>query len=353
MWINGNAPEIRYTGRIDWNIPTEPVWVYPCTSAEFVFTGNMLRIHVENYREYCKNYLGCILDGAQSAYYMRDQGKTVIDIQVPENETGIHHVFFFKRQDGCHEVKILGFEIGDGEKLLPLPEDTKRRIEVYGDSVSAGEACELLEFAGKPDPEYDGESSNSWYSYAWMTARFLGAKIHDIAQGGISLLDEQGWFHRPHQTGMESVWDKVHYNQYLGKPTQWDFTKYRPQVVIVALGQNDSYPVDYMKQDPDCEQAANWKAHYLGFLKNLRSVYPDARIICCTTVLGHDPSWDDAIEEVVKAAEDEKIKHFLYSRNGCGTPGHPRIPEDYEMARELSEYIENDLKAFGDTGERL
>ena len=49
---------------------------------------------------------------------------------MPENESGVHHVLFFKRQDGCHELKILGFEIGDGERLIELPPVSERRIEV-------------------------------------------------------------------------------------------------------------------------------------------------------------------------------------------------------------------------------
>ena len=51
---------------------------------------------------------------------------------------------------------------------------------MYGDSVSAGEVSEAVEYTGKPDPEHNGQYSNSWYSYAWMTARRLDAEIHDI-----------------------------------------------------------------------------------------------------------------------------------------------------------------------------
>lgn len=34
------------------------------------------------------------------------------------------------------------------------------------------------------------------------------------------------------------------------------------------------------------------------------------------------------------------ITHYVYGRNGCGTPGHLRIQEACEMATELTEYIE-------------
>lgn len=47
----------------------------------------------------------------------------------------------------------------------------------------AGEVSEAVDYVEKEDPEHNGEYSNSWYSYSWMTARKLGAQIHDIAQG--------------------------------------------------------------------------------------------------------------------------------------------------------------------------
>ena len=41
-----------------------------------------------------------------------------------------------------------------------------------------------------------------------------------------------------------------------------------------------------------------------------------------------------------RGAEGEfHVKHFLYSRNGCGTDDHPRIPEDEQMAAELTAYL--------------
>ena len=47
------------------------------------------------------------------------------------------------------------------------------------------------------------------------------------------------------------------------------------------------------------------------------------------------------VEEVCRKIQDEKIRHFMFRRNGKGTPGHLRIPEAEEMAEELSAYIEN------------
>lgn len=50
---------------------------------------------------------------------------------------------------------------------------------------------------------------------------------------------------------METAWDKVHYNPQFGPATNWDFSLYRPQLVIVAIGQNGNHPEDYMKEEPN------------------------------------------------------------------------------------------------------
>ncbi len=207
--------------------------------------------------------------------------------------------------------------------------------------ASAGEAAEAVEYTGCEDPKHNGEYSNSWYSYAWMTARKLNAEIHDIAQGGIALMDGTGWFHAPDYIGMETAWDKIRYNPELGKTLDWDFGKYDPQLIIVAIGQNDSNPEDYMKEDFHGEKAVKWRRHYKGFLNQLRTIYPSAYIVCCTTLLRHDKAWDQAIGQAVEELQDERITQYLFGRNGDGTPGHLRIAEAEEMADELAAYIED------------
>ena len=344
MKIYPDCDKLQYTGRIDWTDPREPVFVFPCTSVKIRFTGKQLKMHVRNRKAYWENYLGCVIDGEQSAVRLPEDGEAVLELPVKaaeESEDSVHEALIFKRQDSCHELTVLGFELEDGAQILDPPERPARRIEVYGDSVSAGEVSEAVEYTGKTDPEHNGEYSNGWYSYAWITARKLNAEIHDIAQGGIALLDNTGWFHAPDYIGMESAWDKIHYNPDLGPSTEWNFDNYRPQVVIVAIGQNDSHPDDYMKEEYDGARGIRWRSGYRAFLEKLRGKYPDAHIICITTLLEHDPAWDRAIDQVCREMEDDKITHYMFRRNGKGTPGHLRIPEAEEMAVELSAYIES------------
>ena len=365
MTILADHKKLIYSGRIDWSNPLEPIFVFPCTFVKMKFTGNVLKVHVKNRNAYWNNYLGVLLDGEQSsvllpkdgealldipfsliplpeypAVLLPKDGEALMDIPVKGSEKTEHEVMIFKRQDSCHELTFLGFELGEGAEIMdsdPLPE---RRIEVYGDSVSAGEVSEAVDYTGKEDPEHNGEYSNSWYSYAWMTARRLNAQIHDIAQGGIALRDHTGWFYEPEAIGMETAWNKIHYNPLFGNATEWDFSKYTPQVVIVAIGQNDNHPDDYMKEDYNSERSKQWREHYKAFIEGLKKQYPEAKIVCCTTLLCHDESWDRSIGEVVKELDHPDITQCLFTRNGKGTPGHLRIPEAEEMSQELADYIE-------------
>lgn len=340
MIIEPKHEQLQYQGRIDFTNQKAPVWVFPCTSVRMRFTGSYVKVILENHRSCWDNYMGYILDGMQGKILLAESGKAAYGIE-SHMEDKEHELLLFKRMDSCHAVTFYGFEIEDGAQILPGEELPARKIEVYGDSVSAGEVSEAVEYVGKEDPEHNGEYSNSWYSYAWMTARRLNAQIHDIAQGGIALMDQTGWFHDPDYIGMETAWDKIHYHPDLAEPMDWDFSQYIPQVVVVAVGQNDSHPEDYMKEKSDGEKAERWRNHYKAFLRNLREKYPSAHIVCCTTLLVHDEAWDGAIGQAVGELGDERITQYLFKRNGKGTPGHLRIPEAEEMAEELAGYIES------------
>lgn len=339
MIVLPDYKNLQYSGRIDFDDAKAPVLVYACSSVKMVFTGKQLKVKLQNHRSCWQNEMGYWLDGVQGKFALSD-GDEIKTYVIAENlQEGKHEVLLFKRMDSCHTVTFFGFEVEDGAKLSMPQAKPDRRMEFFGDSVSCGEVSEALDFVGKADPEHNGEYSNSWYSYAWMTARKLNAEIHDTSQGGIALLDNTGWFAAPHYRGVESCYDKIEYNPGLGPVKQWDFSKYEPHVVVVAVGQNDSHPIDYMAEDYSGKEAVHWRTHYRKFIERLMELYPGAQIILTTTILMHDDGWDRAIDEVCREIGSKRVCHFLYKRNGCGTPGHIRIPEAEEMSGELTAFI--------------
>ncbi|MCD8075865.1 MAG: electron transporter RnfD [Lachnospiraceae bacterium] len=342
--------ELLYCGRIDDTNPHEPVFVQPGSFVRIAFSGSSsLRAVVVNHRRWNDSRVGVLVDQEQRSIGIEkdDEPVTLLLAENLDKETE-HIVTFFKRMDQCHEYRFLGFLLEDGAKvgrLRPLP---GKKIEFYGDSVTAGEVSEAVSFCGMPDPPSSGEYNNSYFSYAWATARRLHAQAHIVAHGGIAMMDGLGYMQLSDGStvGMESCYDKVYFYPEegalpSGRMERWNFARFTPQVVVAAVGQNDAYPFDFMKEEEHGEQAIAWRAHYKAWIESLRRIYPDAWIVLMTTILEHHPSWDRSIGRVCAELNDPKIVHFLFEENGRGTPGHIRVPEAMNMALELGGFIES------------
>lgn len=313
--------------------------VFPFTSVSLRFKGTSLDVSLINNHLYWDNYIGIIIDSTVSKILL-DNSKDIQVINICENiKNDIHNVTVFKVQDSCNSIEFVNFITDNDSDILPFIDTKTRKMEFYGDSVTSGEVTECSDYVGKNDPPHNGEYSNCWFSYATMTARNLNANAHLVSQGGIALLDGTGYFNEPEYTGMLSAYDKTQFNSCLGPLEEWDFSRYTPDVVIVAIGQNDNHPDNYMMEDYNSKKSINWRKHYKKLILEIRKRYQKATIILITTILGHHISIDNSIDDVCKELSDDKIKHFMFTRNGCGTPGHPRIPEQEEMATELTEYI--------------
>lgn len=333
MIIYPNDKRLAYIGRIEDENSARPVLRFAGSGLRFKYKGKKLLLSIINLRQYWNSFLGVLVGGKMLSIPIQD-GESTVEIHV--NSTEPIDVTIYKRMDDCHAVTVISLETVNGE-LFKADCPSNRRIEVYGDSVSTGEVSELIDHVGMSDPEHDGRYSNSYFSYAAIAARMLNAEIHNVSTGGIALLDGTGWF----PIGMLSCFDKTGSNPANGELKPWDLSRFVPQVIVVAIGQNDARPDNCMKADFLGERAVFWRKEYARFISLLREKRPNAHIILATTILNHDPSWDRAIELVTRdmREKDKKIHHLLYRRNAVGTPGHARIPEAEEMARELCEYI--------------
>ncbi|MBU3112926.1 electron transporter RnfD [Clostridium lacusfryxellense] len=342
--IKPNSEDLIYNGRIDFTNPLAPIFIFPASSVSMCFTGVSLKLLVENNHSYYDNYIGYIIDGEEKKILLsNDSCMQEITLAIDLEKDKSHEVIVFKRQDGCHEFTFYGFNVSKESKILIASKIPRKCIEFYGDSAVAGELIDDVDYLAKQNPKHNGQYSNAWHSYAMVTARNLKAQVSIIAQEGISLLDGKGYFQKPECIGMESIYDKLHFNPDFGDITSWNFRRYTPQVVVIDIGQNDSVPLDYMKEDENGEKAKKWKKHYREFVLNIRRCYPSAFIVLTTTIKNHHPSWDRAIGQICLNINDVKIHHFLYICNGRGTSLCIRAPEAEQMAFELSIF----LKGFG------
>lgn len=315
--------------------------------AKLRFNGTKLYAVMLNVLLWGELSLGIILDGEMKSIPLDsdDNGKEV-NITICDNlSLGEHEVIIYKKHAGNQCIEFRSFET-DGEFLMPQPYP-ELKIEVYGDSVCAGEVIEAYDYVARQDPEgHNSKFDNVWNSFVMQTARNLNAQIHNISQGGIALFDKTGYFYMPECIGLETIYDKISYVPNTGYDINklWDFNNYIADIVIFEFGQNDCHNGIVDANDIDINEISyrhKWKTAYKKLVTFLNEKYNSPKFVLTTTILNHSPEWDDAIEEIKNELLSDGIKvyHNVFKRNGCGTPGHPRLSEHNEMAEELTEFI--------------
>ena len=332
-------PRLQYMGRIDVSNPEAPVFYWAGSLVQFAFTGRHLELCIENHRIYNGLQLGFLIDGREHQLALNTENDVPQTYEIPVNGNGVHRFVLFKRQDSTHYFTLRGISLNDGADLCTLPPLPALKLECYGDSVTAGSVVEAVENVAAPDPPvYDSVYDNAWHSYAMQTARLLGAQVHLTAQGGIALFDNTGYFDNG-RFGLETAYDKLAYFP-ADAMTAWDFSRYVPDFVTVAIGQNDQH-FDGTDQLLSPVQRERWLETYCDILEELMQKYPDAVFILFLTVLMHDDFWEQLLDDACERMNSPRVKRFRFTRTGKATPGHPRIPEQCEMACELTEFIQS------------
>ena len=215
-----------------------------------------------------------------------------------------------------------------GGHLLPPPETSSRTIEFIGDSVTA--AYGVLISDGSID-NYRIEDQDASKSYSSLTAMSLGCEFSLVAKSGIGFFCNSGG-------GLENTMkDAYEYTDYfcLDKTTKWDFSAHKSDIVVIALGDNDTNSHD---------SAAHLEgARY--FLSLVRKNNPESIIIwaygMCTT------GYDNNIKQAVKEANDAGDKNVYYfafdimnpSEDGAGAAGHPSYTTQKKNADKLTAFI--------------
>ena len=152
MQIFSDNENLQYSGRIDFDNPKEPVFVYAASYVKMNFTGSTLKVRISNQKQYWTNYVGYILDGEQGKITLSDEPGEKLYVIAENMKKEKHELMLFKRMDSCHIFTLHGFEVEEDATLFPVEEKPNRSIEVFGDSVSCGEVSEAVEYVGKEDP---------------------------------------------------------------------------------------------------------------------------------------------------------------------------------------------------------
>jgi lysophospholipase L1-like esterase len=322
---------LLYTGRIDFAQPAAPVITWPNTAIAGNFSGTSLSVTLDDERG--KNYFNVFIDGqtASPLIIEAEQGSKSYEV-ASGLAPGKHSFLITKRTEGEEgATTFLGLELSDGGQMLAPPARPKRRIEVFGDSITSGMGDE----APLNARDDNGRDKNSYLSYAAITARNLNAELHQTSQSGIGVMIS--WF----PFTMPDFYDQL--SAVGNNDTHWDFSSWTPDVVVINLLQNDSWLIGGQhKLQPEPNDAQRVTA-YENFVKRVRQLYPNAYIVCALGSMDATregsiwPGYVTAAVEDMRKHGDKKVDAVFFPFTGYSR--HPRLKQQRDNAEILAAFI--------------
>jgi len=337
VFVPYSNPEIEYWGRVD-SSSSEGVDLYwSGSSIKVNFEGESIQALLQD--ESGDNYYNVIIDKDSLVLIRPNKSKNYY--QLASNlSKGKHSIEIFKRTEWDRgKTRFYGFKLEKASQIVPKSSPKKRKIEFYGNSITAGYAVEDTTGKDSPDSTY----TNNYLSYAAITARHFDAEYQCNCKSGIGITIS--WF----PLIMPQIYDRLIPND---SKSKWDFSLFNPDVVVVNLFQNDSWLVN-QKDRPEYKQFIGENIPdeaflidaYQQFIAGLRNHYPNATIICALGNMDatkEDSKWPNYIEKAVENLNDQKIyTHFFPFK---GTRGHPSISEQEEMAKSLIQFIDETIQ---------
>jgi len=299
--------------------------------ARFQGTGATLRI------DGSPNQFAVVVDGTVASSVLKVVSGTTSYALATGLGAGVHDVVVWKRTEGDQgENRFLGLDVAGGQLLAPAAAPD-RRIEIYGDSITAGYG---MDGAG-PNCAFTPDTEDHYLTYAAISARDLKADLHAIAWSGIGMYRNYG------VTGASSDAMPSVYARTLASQTGsvWDFGTWQPHVVVINLGTNDA--------STNGDPGTPYETAYLAFVRSLRQKYPDTYFVLTigpmldgsnlTAIKGH-------LQNVIKTRSgegDTKMSYLEFpvqvAADGYGCDWHPSPATNAKMATLLTAELKTRL----------
>lgn len=321
--VPANDKNINYMGRIHWDENGNGAFSYPGTSAILRFNGTGLGMETSP-----------------------GSGKFVVEIDDQEpkdvNFSSSDSILTIAEnlKDTIHNVRITyaieGFEFNpvfrafhiNGE-LLPPDAKPDLKIEFIGNSITCGYGIEVDD----PKIGFTYDTENHTKSYAYKTARALDADFNVVARSGIGIYRNYGGPKEGEEHTMPLEYD---YTLLYNHDIKWDHKQFEPDIICINLGTNDTSENNY--------DISLFESHYRDFLKHLRELHPQAKIVLLTGAMLQDQALVDVKTVLDKlASEDNQFYRFDMSQHtgelGYGADYHPSAKQAERMAEELTPYL--------------
>ena len=302
----------------------------------FTFEGKECQIFAALPGGQGHSYLQYELDGTYQQR-LRVAGNSAAPLTIAAPTAGRHTVWLYKATEAS--TGPLNIEKITGAELKALPAPTGPLIEFIGNSITCGAAADPSEVPCGTGEYHD--QHNAYQAYGPRVARALQVNYLLSSVSGI------GAYRTWSQSGptMPQVYEKVDFR--VDNPKLWDFTKYAPAVVSIALGTNDLSNGDGKTPRLPFD-SATFVNNYALFVRLVKGKYPRARIALLSSpmVSGQNRAKLQNCLAAIKTATDASypaappVALFFFEPmqpHGCG--GHPDVADHAVMAKALEPFF--------------
>jgi len=316
---------------------------YTASGFTVCFRGSKLELTfaaTEWNNEKARPYITVITDGEDylsAPVYALDKSTQTITLELEEGE---HTVRVLKRSEAHQSRAALTKAVTDGT-FLPAAARPEVLIEFYGDSITCGYGNRSETPTG-----FSTETEDGLATYAFRTAEALGAEASVISKSGIAV--NLNVWENPLKLGHLVKRSSYH--------TQSEFKPERQaDVVVIYGGVNDrSYVSQASSASESKQRLENFTTAYTEMLGDILSLYPSAKIVCCTGMYGEASTMGPRIRKAMTNAataagiQEEGQLYYLElpakaAADGIGADGHPSVKTHERGAEVLTEKLKEIL----------
>lgn len=309
------------------------------TSAAFTIVGDNMITNAEKQPRYA-----VYINGEQTMDNLVDSAEATVTVFTADEaqETTVKLLKLSEAQESTMGIKDISItSVGEAKPTA----EKELKIEFIGDSITCGYGVDSE--IGKP---FSTRTEDCTKAYAYKTAELLGCDYSLVSKSGHGIISGYSG------DGTKQTWGVMpDYYESFGSGSgafqgespdsvKWDFKSRKQDVVVINLGTNDySYTG---KDEAKCEE---YKLAYIEFVKRVRKLNPDAKIICALGIMGDElyPTVEAVVEEYKADTKDENIAAFHFkpqsADDGYGADWHPSAATHEKAAAELAEFIKDSM----------
>lgn len=322
------VPGVRILGRSIEPNPGEAKFAWSGSGILFRFQGTSASVSLDDKAQ----FFTVLVDGVEQPRLATSGGPQSYGIVsgLPEGE---HQVELYRRTEASFgATSFLGVELNGGT-LLPPPPAAARRLEVIGDSITAGYGNE----GTSATCNFSADTENHYITYEAIAARNLGAELVTVAWSGKGVIYNYG---DDKTDPLPTVYDRVFAYD---AATKWDFS-WQPHAVVIHLGTNDFST----SGDPS---ETEFVGAYVDFLTALRGYYPSARILAMVPIFLGGSDKTTARDYIQKAVANRKgsgdanlaVIEPDVTNDGWGCDYHPSSKTHASLAQSLTAELKTQM----------